>query len=310
MSDSTVAILGAGALGAAYASRFYQASPTGVSFIASGDRADRLRHNGVVVNGQHFTIPVTDPATPGTPPALILVALKHQHLAGALDDLARCVGPDTLIISVMNGLDSEQIIAEAVGVDRVLYAIAVGIDALREDNRVRYSTIGRITFGEAENHTPSERVRRVAAILGRAGIPHDTPPDMLRSLWWKFMINVGINQPSAVLRAPYHVFHTSSHAQAIMEAAMREVIALAQAMGIGLTSADLDAWYPVLHTLHPTGKTSMLQDVENCRPTEVDIFAGKVLQLSAQTGIPTPVNEFLFHAIKVIEATYPAAPAG
>src|SRR5690554_6509892 len=181
MSDSTVAILGAGALGAAYASRFYQASPTGVSFIASGDRADRLRHNGVVVNGQHFTIPVTDPATPGTPPALILVALKHQHLAGALDDLARCVGPDTLIISVMNGLDSEQIIAEAVGVDRVLYAIAVGIDALREDNRVRYSTIGRITFGEAENHTPSERVRRVAAILGRAGIPHDTPPDMLRS---------------------------------------------------------------------------------------------------------------------------------
>lgn len=308
MSDTRVAILGAGALGAAYASRFYESDPSSVSFITSGARADRLRREGVVVNDRRFAIPVTDPAAPGSPPALVLVALKHQHLAGALDTLARCVGPNTVIISVMNGLDSEQIIAEAVSADRVLYAIAVGIDALREGNRVRYSSIGRITFGEAENHTLSDRVRRVAALLDRARIPHDTPPDMLRSLWWKFMINVGINQPSAVLRAPYGVFHTSPHAQAIMEAAMHEVIALAQAAGIGLTPADLDTWYPVLHTLHPTAKTSMLQDVEGCRPTEVDIFAGKVLQLSAQFGIPAPVNEVLLHAIKVIEAAYPSSP--
>ncbi|MBN1564271.1 MAG: ketopantoate reductase family protein [Anaerolineae bacterium] len=298
-----VAILGAGALGAAYASKFYAADPNCISFIASGERAARLKAEGVIVNSQQYAIPITTPDDAGdTPPAdLILVALKHQHLAGAIPDLAHRVGENTLILSVMNGLDSEPMLAEVYGWDKVVYAVAVGIDALRTGNAVTFTHTGTIFVGDADNTHLSARIKCVQTLLDRAQIPWQTPADMIRNMWWKFMINVGINQASAVLRAPYGVFQTSEHAQAIMETAMREVIAVAQAEQVNLGEEDITNWYTVLNTLHPEGKTSMLQDIEARRTTEVDIFAGKMLALGAQHNIPTPVNETLLHAIKVFE---------
>lgn len=300
-SAHTIAVLGAGALGAAYASRFYEMDASCISFIAAGERAERLKRDGVIVNHRHYAIPVLSPADSAPYPDLIIVALKHHQLAESLPLLNNRVGENTVILSVMNGLDSETMIAAAYGADKVLYTIAVGIDAQRSGHIVNYSKLGTLIFGEADNTVLADRVRRTQALLDRAGIAYTTPPDMMRMLWWKFMVNVGINQVSAILRAPYGVFQTSTHAQALMEAAMREVITLAQAAHINLTLDDIPAWYTVLNTLHPQGKTSQLQDIEAGRPTEVDIFAGKVIALGTTYGIPTPVNEVLLHAIKAIE---------
>lgn len=115
------------------------------------------------------------------------------------------------------------------------------------------------------------------------------------------MINVGVNQASAVLHARYGVFHTDPDARALMEGLMQEVVLLAQACDINLTSQDVQNWYPVLHTLSPDGKTSMLQDVEAGRQTEVDVFAGKVIALSNKYNISTPVNQTIYKIMKVIE---------
>lgn len=299
-APGTVSILGAGAMGAVYASRFYAMNPACVSVVAQGERYERLRRDGLIVNGKHVAVPVLAPEDTAPPSDLILVALKHRDLAASLDLLQNRVGDNTVILSVMNGLDSEAIIRAAYD-DRVLYAVSVGIDAQRQGNVVSYSKIGTVVFGEADNTALTERVLRVQDLLERASIPYETPVDMIRMMWWKFMINVGINQASAVLRAPYGVFHTSRHAQAIMEAAMREVIAIAQATGVNLTPEDLINWYPIMRSLHPQGRTSMLQDIEAGRETEVDVFAAKIVALGLQTGVPTPVNEILLHAIKVIE---------
>ncbi|HML20502.1 MAG TPA: 2-dehydropantoate 2-reductase [Aggregatilinea sp.] len=297
---STVSILGAGAMGAAYASRFYAMDPTCVSVVAQGERYNRLQRDGLIVNDEHYAIPVLTPEDTTPPSDLVIVALKHRDLAASLEMLRNRVGDNTVIVSVMNGLDSEGIIRSRFG-DKVLYAISVGIDAQRQGNVINYSKIGKIVFGEPDNTVLSDRVRRVQELFDRASVPYDTPVDMIRQMWWKFMINVGINQASAVLRAPYGVFHTSQHAQAIMEAAMREVIAIAQASGVNMNDDDLNNWYPVMRSLHPQGRTSMLQDIEAGRETEVDIFAGKVVAVGLQVGVPTPVNELLLHAIKVIE---------
>jgi 2-dehydropantoate 2-reductase len=296
-----VAILGAGAMGAAYASKFYDADPASISFVANGKRAARLRTDGLIVNGQHYAIPVYTPSDNAPPADLILFALKHQHLAGAIHDLANRMVENTVILSVMNGLDSEPMLAEVYGWDKVLYAVAVGIDAQRDGNTVTFTKDGTIFFGEANNTVLSDRVKRVQAIFDRAQIPWQSPDDMIRNMWWKFMINVGINQASAVLGASYGVFQTSEHAQAVMESAMREVIAVAEAEQVNLVENDIQEWYTFLNTLHPDGKTSMLQDIEAGRMTEVDIFAGKMVELGRRHGIPTPVNETLLHAIKVIE---------
>jgi 2-dehydropantoate 2-reductase len=127
---------------------------------------------------------------------------------------------------------------------------------------------------------------------------------MVRTLWWKFMINVGINQASAALRAPYSVFQNAQEARELMESAMREVMALANKASVHLSETDLATWYTILARLNPQGKTSMLQDVEAGRKTEVEMFAGKVIELGRHYHLPTPVNERLFDLIKKIEGSY------
>ncbi len=301
-SVEKVHIIGAGAVGAAYASIFYDMDPSCVSFIAGDERFERLHREGVLVNGKTYPIPVLNSNEPFPTADLLIVTVKHHHLDQAIGEMKNGVGPNTIIISLMNGIDSEERIGAIYGEENILYATVVGIDALREGNSVIYTTQGKIFFGEKRNNVLSDRVRRVVDIFNRAGIIHEIPADMIRILWWKFMINVGINQASAALRGPYGVFQTSIEAQQLMEASMREVITLARALAIDLSDQDIEKWYKVLASLSPTGKTSMLQDVEAGRKTEVEMLAGKIIELGRRHGVPTPVNEQLMDTIKKIEA--------
>ncbi|MBW1799895.1 MAG: ketopantoate reductase family protein [Deltaproteobacteria bacterium] len=295
------AILGAGAMGSFYASRFSDVGGCSTFLVARGERYERLKAGGLVVNGEPYAISVIHPDESNPPADLIIVALKHHHLPEAVNDLENLVGSRTTIISVMNGLDSEETIGSVYGMEKLLYAVAVGIDAVREGNRVIYTSPGKLYFGEAVNDHISRRVRNVQETLDRAGIPFETPPDMIRMMWWKFMVNVGMNQASAVMRAPYGVFQSSADARALMEDLMREVIVLAKGAGVSLEERDLDDWYPVLDTLSPLGKTSMLQDIESGRKTEVEMFGGRVVAMGETQGIPTPVNRTIVHAINVLE---------
>ena len=115
------------------------------------------------------------------------------------------------------------------------------------------------------------------------------------------MINVGMNQASAVMRAPYGVFQTSSDAQDLMEALMKEVIALTDVLGVNLNNQDIEEWYQFLNVLSPQGKTSMLQDIEAGRKTEVEIFGGKVVELGITHGVETRTNQTVLQIIRVLE---------
>jgi len=133
------------------------------------------------------------------------VALKHHHLEEAVQGLEKLVGDSTTIISIMNGLESEEYIGSIYGMDKVLYAVSVAIDALRQGNQITYTKPGKHYFGEAINAHLSQRVLQVQEAFDRAGIVYETPEDMIRMMWWKFMVNVGVNQASAVMRAPFGV---------------------------------------------------------------------------------------------------------
>jgi 2-dehydropantoate 2-reductase len=298
---SKVAILGAGAMGGFFASKFFDADDISTSLVARGPRYDRLKSQGLVVNGKEYFIPVIHPDEVTIPADLIIVALKHHHLAGAVNDLKNLVGEETTVISIMNGLDSEEFIGSVYGMEKMLFTISVAIDAVREGNQITYTNPGKHYFGEEINTNISQKIRRVQAAFDRAKIAYETPVDMIRMLWWKFMVNVGMNQASAVMRAPYGVIQSSPHARELMEALMREVVVLAKAGGINLVEKDIDDWYGFLKTLSPRGKTSMLQDIEAGRKTEIEIFAGKVVELGKTHGIPTPVNETLLRIISVLE---------
>ncbi|MGM0425166.1 MAG: ketopantoate reductase family protein, partial [Thermodesulfobacteriota bacterium] len=221
-------------------------------------------------------------------------------------EMKNLVGKNTLIVSVMNGIDSEEILASAYGWDKVLYAMALGIDAQRDPDQVWVTNQGTIYFGEQTNQELSPRVKRVQEIFQAANIDFKIPEDMIRVMWWKYMINVGANQVSAVVRAPFSIFQKSPQARELMQEAMQEVIAVARAKGIQLGTDDIQSWLQILDTLDPEGKTSMCQDVLAGRKTEVEMFAGILLQMGQDLQVPTPLNRYLFQCLRAIEQNFGA----
>jgi 2-dehydropantoate 2-reductase len=297
-----VLFVGTGAVGSACAEIISKKIPDAVSVLADGERLERYRAEGFVVNGKRHDFPLVSPDK-AERADLIIVAVKNYQLARAVKDMEKAVGPDTLILSWLNGITSEEEIAAAYGAAKTPYAMILGIDAVREGNSTVFSSSGKIHFGDAVNKTGawSGRVSRIASFFDKTGVPYVVPPDMVRNLWYKFMINVGINQASAILKAPYAVFQKDKDAKAVMKAAMEEVVALSKALGTGLDEGDIEAWNETLMGLGPEQKTSMLQDVEARRRTEVDAFAGTMIALGRKAGIDVPVNKTLYSLLKVME---------
>lgn len=297
-----VTVVGLGALGCAYAGKLFDMDPQGLTVLAGGERVARYKNEGLYINGKRYDFTYVSPDEITKPADLILVVVKTHQLSQAIMDMKNQVGPNTIILSLLNGITSEEMIGNVYGMEKLLYSVSYGLTANREGNHIHFSSYGNVAFGEKNNQTYSEKVLAVKELFDRASIPYTIPENMLHSLWWKFMFNVGINQCSAVTRGKYHTFQTVSAARNLLDSAMREVAALSERVGIHLTEQDIEKWYEVLAALDPNSRTSMLEDIESGRKTEVDVFAGTVCELGRKYGVETPVNRTLLHIIKVVEA--------
>lgn len=307
MKIEKVSIIGLGAIGSAYASQMTGFMPwDNIRVIAGGERSERYKGEGININGHNFYFNVVDPLQQCTPADLLIFAVKYNQLDQALTEVQNHVGPGTIIISLLNGITSEEIIGAAYGREKILYSLALGIDAVRVGNQVTFTSLGTVPFGEKINIPGgySDKVKRLQEFFARTQINYSIPDDMQRTLWWKLMLNVGINQTSAVLRAPYGVFQNVKAARDIMVSAMEEVLDISFKASINLARTDIDELLAVINTLSPTGKTSMLQDIEAGRETEVNIFAGAVIELGEKYGVATPVNKMLFDLIRAEEEMF------
>jgi 2-dehydropantoate 2-reductase len=296
-----VSIIGLGAIGAAYASILSDMDPQSIQVIADQHRIERYKASNFEVNDQAYQFQYISPEEVTERSDLILVAVKYDGLDQAIIDMKHHVGPGTIILSLMNGIDSEEILAAEFGGENILYGMCLGIDAVRVGKTIQFSNIGKVWFGEPMNSTHSANVQLVKELFDRANIPYEIPKNMLRTMWWKFMINVGLNQTSAILRAPYRIYHEVEDARQLMAEAMKEVIVLAQQVGVDLTNDDVEEFGKVLKNLSPEGKTSMLQDIEAGRKTEVEYLGGKVCEMGRSYGIATPTNDMLYKMIRILE---------
>jgi 2-dehydropantoate 2-reductase len=165
-----IAVLGAGAVGSVYGSMLHAAYPDRVRFLADADRVQRLRRNGLMVNGTAYAVRAATPGELESPPDLILVAVKYHHLPAAIELIEAARDEHTVVLSVLNGIDSEEIIAGYIGWDDVLLGMALAIDAVRTDTEVKCSTSGTIYLGRPRNPTVDNTVAAVRDVLQTAGI--------------------------------------------------------------------------------------------------------------------------------------------
>jgi 2-dehydropantoate 2-reductase len=302
-----VVVCGAGAVGGLYVPLLHDLAPGLVSVLASGPRRARLLAEGLTVNGRRLDVPIVAPGDPVPPADLLLVAVKQHHLVGAIEDARGLVGPGTIVLSLLNGITSEEILGRALGVE-VLHGFVLGTDSVRDGTRSRHASMGHVYFGARSNDPADPRIAAVRDLFDRARIPYRVPADILREQWFKFMLNVGVNQVTALLRATYGAFAAVPEVRELTRAAALEVVAISAREGVALVPEDVDRIFPVMAALDPAGKTSMLQDVEARRKTEVEIFAGAVVELGRRHGVPTPVNEVLGKLLAAVERLAGVAP--
>lgn len=298
MEIKKVGIAGAGALGVLVGKKLNDfLGKDNVVFIADEERCRRYREEGIYSNGELCDFSYVDKPQEGTLD-LIIIALKDYVLQETLPLLKPFVGEDTILMSLMNGITSEEIIGEALGKDKVIYTVSQGMDASKVGNQHSFHKAGLYWIGEADG-SESQRLNDLGALFDQAGIVYEIHSDIIYRTWSKLMLNTGINQTMSVLEKPYKWFHENiDEARTTTRAAMEEVRSVAAEEGVVIAESDIDEWFRILDGLGADKKPSMLHDVEAGRATEVELFAGTIRRLGEKHGIPTPVNDWLYEELQ------------
>lgn len=295
MEFRTVALIGAGAVGCFFIRGLSDVLGNNFCLVADGERAGRLRDQGLVINGEQVFPNVRTPEE-AAGADLILIATKYNGLPLIMDDLRQMTAPHTTVVSTLNGVDSEEILAEAIGEEHLLNAYMI-ISSIRLGNRVDYRTNARgLIFGEKNTPEKTPRAQALDDLLTRAGIAHVFTSDILTGQWQKFSENISNNLPQAVLNVSYDAYFGSEHVRFIHDRLQDEAIRVAAARGITLHAGE-----NLQGRVLPGARFSTLQDLDAGRRTEIEMFAGVLMKKAAESGIDVPYTTYTYHAIRALE---------
>lgn len=301
----TVAIIGLGALGILYGNHLSKYMPKEkIRIIANQERIRRYEEEKIYCNGIPCDFQYIGPEEKMEPADLVIFTVKFNGLKDAIESMGNQIGKDTIILSALNGISSEGMIGEVYGMDKLLYCVAQGMDAVKEGNQLTYVNMGMLVFGENKTDHTTEKMQLLADFFDQVHMPYQLDLEMERRQWGKFMLNVGVNQVVAVCEGDYGDILVEGVQRDTMIAAMREVITLSEYEGINLTEEDLNYWLLVLSKLSHQGKPSMRQDLEAKRRSEVELFSGTVRKLAKKYGLVVPINDMLYEKIIQMEESF------
>lgn len=296
MKINKVALLGAGAVGAYFIWGLSEKMGENFCVVAKGERKERLNKNGIIINGKQYALNVKEPQELNDVD-LILVAGKQDALPGMLEDIKCMVSESTIVMSLLNGVTSEEIIGDAIGMEHVLYSV-MRIASVRIGNEIIFNpdiTAG-VFAGEKGIAEKTERVQAVEELFKDSNVRFTFMEDIIKDMWMKYAGNISQNLPQAVLGVGYGAYSDSTHVHAIASALWKEVAAVARAKGISIAEE-----FQLFVGAKPQARFSTLQDLDAKRHTEIDIFAGEMVRMGKELGIAVPYCEYTYHLIKSLE---------
>ena len=303
-----ICILGAGSLGSAIGGTLAMGGSE--VFLINHQKAyvEAVNRDGLRMTDEKtdWSVPVTAvPDAAGIGPVdLVIVLVKSYVTKKAVQELMRtdAISEDTLFMTLQNGLGNEEVIAEVVGEDRVLSGKTYVGGRMLEPGYVSATVKGKQTFIGEMSGEITPRAKAVQEEFHRAGMHCEISDNMKGLIWDKLLINVVAGALCAITRLPYGPLYEEDYIKETACAAVEEGIRVARAAGVCLTSEDPEyPWYAASKGLPGTFKTSMLQSLENGRPTEIDFINGAVVKWGEKYGIDTPVNRTLTACVKGIE---------
>jgi 2-dehydropantoate 2-reductase len=296
MEDS-VLIVGSGAMACLFASRL---AAGGVDVTMLGTWAgglEALRRNGVrVVRGDDgedaYPVRATSMVADCADAGLALVLVKSWQTERAGKQLADCLAPDGVALTLQNGLGNRETLAALLGESRVALGVTTSGATLLGPGEVRPGGEGIVSLGE------HPRVADVTGLLRQAGFEVEVVEDADDLLWSKLVINAAINPLGALLQCPNGALVSRPSARALMGLAAGEAADVAAAAGRTLTYSDPVGTVEAVAERTSSNRCSMLQDVARNAPTEIDAINGAIVAAGEQAGVATPVNRALWLLVR------------
>jgi 2-dehydropantoate 2-reductase len=305
-------VMGAGALGSVFGGLLAEQGHE-VFFVGRDDHLKAMQGRGLIIDGlwgRHVVPSVqafygTD-GLHGTFDS-ILLSVKSYNTTSVVKQALPFMHKDTLVFSIQNGLGNWEAIAEAVGWNRTVGTRVIFGVEIEEPGKARVTVYSdKVLLGSPNGDVDRARIQTVCDDFNNAGIPTDLSDRIESALWEKVLYNCSLNALGAILNVPYGYLGEVQEVREAMKRIIEEIFSVASAKGISLVYSGPEEYYQFLieKQLPPTAthRSSMLQDMEKGRRTEIESLNGAIACYGRELSVPTPVNETLAAIIKGIES--------
>ena len=295
-----IAIYGAGGVGGYYGGVLARAGYD-VSLIARGAHLEAIRASGLSVRspGGDFVVrpaaATDDPAEIG-PVDAVIVAVKSMHLSAVCEGIAPLLGPNTLVVPMLNGVDAHEALLPAVGGSRMGKGLTRIISEVVAPGQIRHVGVEPYVALAEWDGGRTLRVDSLVAALRDAGVDAEVPPDIDAAIWLKFLFVCSVGGVCGACRMPLGPVRTLPESRALLRRAMEEIAAVAGAHGVSLQDDAVAFAMNTVDTFPPEGTSSLQRDIAAGVPSELDAWTGAAVRLGATVGLATPVHSFI-HAV-------------
>ncbi|HTV89863.1 MAG TPA: 2-dehydropantoate 2-reductase [Stellaceae bacterium] len=310
-----IAVIGAGGIGAIYGAALAKAGVE-VTFVARGAHLRAMQQNGLTIEGDrgetlvrpaHAVDDIAAIDASGGPIDYALLCVKLWDVESAASRLRPIVGAGAAVVTLQNGVSAHEPLLAMLGRSAVMPGTAFVTGSIVAPGVVRQTgTYMRMSFGELDG-TPSRRGEALRDACAAAGIEGIFSPDVMVPIWEKFLVLVPLANVNALTRLPLGRYRADPDTWALVEKSLYETAAVGRAEGVRLPPDAEAQGVAMLRSMPDHHMTSMGNDLLRGGRLELPWFAGKVGELGRRHGIPTPVNDFVYAALKLHAAGAPAA---
>jgi 2-dehydropantoate 2-reductase len=294
-------MVGAGGVGGYFGARLAAAGED-VTFIARGAHLAALRASGLKLQSPkgdlHLTsVNATDSTASVGRVDVVLVTVKMYDLEAAAVTLPPLLGPDTVVVTLQNGVEAVDVIAGQMNRHHVAGGVAYVAAVITEPGTIRHTSLDALIFGELDGRR-SHRLIRLEAACARAGFSARVSEHIEIDLWSKFSRLSVFSGMTAVTRSPIGVLRGDPELLALLRSACEETLRVGRARGVALPDLVMTEIMEMVDSLPYHAKASMLEDLERGRRLELPWLSGAVVRLGREAGVPTPIHAFIATVLK------------
>ncbi len=295
-----IVIIGAGGVGGYFGGKLAKAG-FDVTFIARGKHLEAIKNKGLHVKSIQgdFTVhpKVTDNFKDIKHPDLIILGVKSWQVLGVAEQLKSVIGPETIVLPLQNGADNADKLRTVLPKENVLAGLCKIVSKVEAPGVINhFSFEPEIVFGEYDN-TKSERLQNIKSVFDQAGFKNTLSEDIHLDIWKKFLFIGVISGIGALTRAVFGVMREHEGIRKIIYDTAKEMVAIANAKGVGLTSQHIEMIIKVIDSLDYNTTASMQRDMMEGKPSELENFNGYIVKQGKELGIETPTNAFIYHCL-------------